>query len=169
MRRGGEGKKKQIPHCVRGDIGGEERVFFQGSLAARRAAGGGAGAFAGAGARAPGAGVAGDGGGGLWNNSGGAGAQRADDREQRFVDCGACQGRRVDAGDEQRAGVSAGARIESGELGGVRRNEVLGSQFSVASMGERKMAASRPGRDKCRRLYKRRMASLRSGCGCPLS
>jgi virulence-associated protein VagC len=30
----------------------------------------------------------------------GTGAQRADDREQRSVDCGACQGSGVDAGYE---------------------------------------------------------------------
>src|SRR5713226_860347 len=65
----GEGKKKQIPHCVRDDIGGEGRVFFQGSLAARRAAGRGAGTVAGAGASASRARVAGDGGGGLRNDS----------------------------------------------------------------------------------------------------
>src|SRR5216683_675897 len=81
---GGDGKKQQFPHYVRDDIGGEGPVFFQGSLAARRAAGGGAGAVAGAGARASGDGIAGDGGRSLWNDSGGTGTQGADDREQRF-------------------------------------------------------------------------------------
>ncbi len=38
--------------------------------------------------------------GSLWNDSGGAGAQGEDDREQRFVDCGAREGGGVDAGHE---------------------------------------------------------------------
>jgi len=45
-------------------------------------------------------GPAGDGGGSLWNDAGGAGAQGADDREYRSVDCRACEGSRVDTGYE---------------------------------------------------------------------
>src|SRR5439155_17594229 len=101
-----------------------------------RAEGGGAGAVAGAGGSAPGDGIAGDGGGSVWNDSSGVGTQRADDREQRFVDCSACEGGGVDAGHEQRAGVPASAGVEGGELGGLgaagqlkqRGTEILSAQ-----------------------------------------
>src|SRR5438034_6623101 len=65
-----------------------------------RAAGGSAGALTRVGASALGDGPAGDGGGSLWNDAGGAGAQGADDREYRSVDCRACEGSRVDTGYE---------------------------------------------------------------------
>src|SRR5258706_11205691 len=66
---------------------------------------------------AAGARPAGNGGGILWNDSRGAGTQGRNDREQRFVDRRACQGGRTGAGNEQREGVPASARVEGAELG----------------------------------------------------